>query len=328
MSGKWIVVDSLFDEHRRSVPLMYLESIGVNLVNDVTAILITHWHDDHVAGVGELVQSCPNAVVAMPLVFQSDEFIAFLQSMNSIMENSFRSGVSELFNVFRSLQSRKASPCYCLGRRIIFESRSLGVRFEALSPDDKDVTEFLQAIVKTPTDRPRIPAPDRNEASVASVLEWQDVIALFGGDLENRANSGWTSLISNAWGDRGQANFFKIAHHGSKTGHNEQVWSDILIDDVTSALTPWNRSSKLPTKEDVERICGLTKDAHSAGRPVAFRARKRLSTVEKELISMKIGLWRERSEVGQLRFTRNAGNWEVEYLGKGSGPLYSMLKAQ
>jgi glyoxylase-like metal-dependent hydrolase (beta-lactamase superfamily II) len=56
-NGKWIVIDSCIDPKSRiSLPLLYLNKIGVNVPRDVVIILCTHWHDDHLQGLFQLLE--------------------------------------------------------------------------------------------------------------------------------------------------------------------------------------------------------------------------------------------------------------------------------
>src|SRR3954452_16799293 len=79
-NGQWIVVDSLITKDRIPVALDYLSSIGDEPPISVCAILLTHWHDDHVKGAGEIVRSCRQACVAMPGALVTDEFKRFMKA--------------------------------------------------------------------------------------------------------------------------------------------------------------------------------------------------------------------------------------------------------
>jgi hypothetical protein len=60
---------------------------------------------------------------------------------------------------------------------------------------------------------------------------------------------------------------FKIAHHGSITGHHDRVWSEMLAKSPIAVLTPWTLgASQLPRRTDVDRINGLTAHAYSTSR--------------------------------------------------------------
>ena len=55
-SGRWIVIDSC--KHGTKTPpvaLKYFDRIGVNPAVQVELVLVTHWHDDHIRGLNELL---------------------------------------------------------------------------------------------------------------------------------------------------------------------------------------------------------------------------------------------------------------------------------
>ena len=60
--GNWVIVDSCFDKHREPAALAYLRGLDSDPAESVRLIVATHWHDDHIRGMGELVEVCKNAV--------------------------------------------------------------------------------------------------------------------------------------------------------------------------------------------------------------------------------------------------------------------------
>ncbi|MFT4562823.1 MAG: glyoxylase-like metal-dependent hydrolase (beta-lactamase superfamily II) [Gammaproteobacteria bacterium] len=62
--GIWMIVDSLIARgETEPVAITYLESPGIKPASAVQLITVTHWHDDHVRGLSNIVKRCPNAVV-------------------------------------------------------------------------------------------------------------------------------------------------------------------------------------------------------------------------------------------------------------------------
>ena len=56
----WIVVDSCQSSQNSSpIALDYLRSLNKDPALCVGLIVATHWHDDHIRGLNELVQACP-----------------------------------------------------------------------------------------------------------------------------------------------------------------------------------------------------------------------------------------------------------------------------
>ncbi|TCM27781.1 MBL fold metallo-hydrolase [Novosphingobium sp. ST904] len=331
-NGKWILIDSLLSDAKTPVALDYLEDIGVDL-DCVEAVLLTHWHDDHIAGAAQIVERCVNATVAIPQTLQNDEFLAFVDHVEGGSEE-FGSGVEELRKILAMLDDRRKPPRWSIAQRRIAGGGGAPYEFEALAPSDADMTEFLGSIkrwIQIAAVGGRLPRPERNDASVASVIHTGNRILLFGADLEVRHDhTGWHAVHSDAWNDRGQADFVKIPHHGSKNAHFDPMWAHMCIQDVHAVLTPWNKNQGLPTDEDVKRIMGITPNGFAASRPISRKALKRMSTVDSILRSKNIVIFRDIADVGQVRLrgaTDSDGDWAVACFGVGAAPLADLLAA-
>ena len=74
---RWIVVDSCRDQRSGEVPaLEYLRGIGVDLATEVLAVVATHAHDDHFAGISDIVEACEKAIIVTSQAVVNREFIA------------------------------------------------------------------------------------------------------------------------------------------------------------------------------------------------------------------------------------------------------------
>ena len=61
-NNQWIIIDSCLGMgSKQPSALEYLSSLNVDLANDVRLVLATHYHDDHIAGIGELFEKCKTA---------------------------------------------------------------------------------------------------------------------------------------------------------------------------------------------------------------------------------------------------------------------------
>ena len=56
--GDWLINDSCVDSTGEPVALYYLRRIGVRVEDQVKLIVASHWHDDHVRGLREIVARC------------------------------------------------------------------------------------------------------------------------------------------------------------------------------------------------------------------------------------------------------------------------------
>ena len=60
-NGNWVIVDSCLNNKSSPVALDYLRSLALNPGGVVRLVVATHWHDDHIKGIGKLVEVCDNA---------------------------------------------------------------------------------------------------------------------------------------------------------------------------------------------------------------------------------------------------------------------------
>jgi glyoxylase-like metal-dependent hydrolase (beta-lactamase superfamily II) len=76
--GHWLVVDSCtLRESGRPVALAYLDAIGV-APSSIRWIVATHWHDDHVAGIGAMFQAANEAAFIASSALRGKEFLALV----------------------------------------------------------------------------------------------------------------------------------------------------------------------------------------------------------------------------------------------------------
>lgn len=107
--GNWALVDTC-REISNGIPLnlAYLESIGVDVEVAVKIIIATHWHDDHVDGLSNIIDRCPNARLAFSQALACDEFLSLVQLYgdhlrglsrnNSVRTSLTGNGTPRLFN--------------------------------------------------------------------------------------------------------------------------------------------------------------------------------------------------------------------------------------
>ena len=104
-----------------------------------------------------------------------------------------------------------------------------------------------------------IPAPTANLGSVALWVETPAIKILLGADLEVHKDNqaGWEAVIDSSGRPQGKATIVKIPHHGSKTGHCDRLWDEMITENSIGLLTTYN-SSHLPKPADIERLKVLT----------------------------------------------------------------------
>lgn len=107
-NDNWIVVDSCVDpKSKASLPLEYLKSIGVNVAIDVKAIICTHWHDDHILGISELLSECKNSEFCMARATDKKKFLILVGlDHHKVKNESSASSTKELSRCIEIIEKR------------------------------------------------------------------------------------------------------------------------------------------------------------------------------------------------------------------------------
>lgn len=306
--GQWILVDSCRSAGLNSEPisLTYLKSIGVDPSTAVRLIVATHWHDDHVNGLSDLVEQCTGAQLVFSQALANDEFLELVGSFSDqpIGFDYRKSGVREMGQCFSTVFARKGTQHYrpvlkTSADQKIFRSGSCEVVSLSPSPQaihlsDKEMAATWndlknEAVVRAGGPRPSragIPCPERNHNAVALWVRWGDRRVLLGADLEERGDPllGWQAVLDCNQFPDGHARVFKIAHHGSPNGHLDAVWGQIVSNnDAFAILTAYNRGqTPRPTPTDIQRIAAHVNNIHYTSLPKAT-ANRYPRTVERTL---------------------------------------------
>lgn len=274
--GKWMLVDSCLNPSTGvAASLEYLSSLHVSAESQVGLVIATHWHDDHVQGLGSVVELCASATVVCSSAVCSKEFIVFvLEQENS--KGALGSGLDEFRSVLRTCAMTKRSIVWAKAN-LPLHPRPPGQfpQVIALSPSEDASERTMRALIEsTMNARSSLPrryrAPeDANGASIAAWVHGDDISLLLGADLECSENpeTGWGGLLKHAkpWK---QASAVKIPHHGSAGAHDDAMWSSLLEPDALAILTPWIRGSKrLPTDADLARLVSFSKNVYITALP-------------------------------------------------------------
>lgn len=277
-NNQWCVVDSCTSRGKSlPVAIEYLDGFKNNALGGLGWILATHWHDDHIRGLADLVERAPKAEFYCSVAVRSTEFTTLAATaLGTIQGNS---GIDEFARILGLLgigatakqQKLLATPKWAVeNRRLIHlpkAGRSFDVSVTALSPSDGTIGLALKSIAAL-VPRPgaiqrRIPSPSPNHASVVLWVEAGALRFLLGADLEHTEyeGEGWTAVLQCHEGrhEQTKAGFFKVPHHGSENADNQKVWQNMLGKDPIAVVTPYNGgSTKLPRKTDLERLSQRT----------------------------------------------------------------------
>jgi len=315
--GVWVIVDSCVDPNRVPKALQYLESIGIDPGHSVALIVATHWHDDHIRGIAQLVEVCDTATFCCASVFCEKEFLTLVGALAGRHLSVVGSGVGEMYRVFSHLRGEHAKPTLALANRRIFAHG--GCEIWSLSPDDAVFIDFLQSLnSRAPyagQTKIRFPSLSPNMVAVALWIRVDDVVVLLGSDLEKR---GWVEILQQTARPMDTASAFKVPHHGSANADEPGVWEQMLEPNPVAVLTPWRRGSHaLPRPQDVQRILSHTKNAYATVNiDLASSSRARRDRmVERTISESGVKLRQLSISPGAIRLRRpisSQGRWEVE----------------
>ena len=285
--GQWLIVDSCAsDDEAEPAALSYLRRIGVDHRRGVKYIVATHWHDDHIRGLSQLITACPQADV-----FISDA-LRYETLMSLVLEAAPRpvTNLREMHRAVGTLLERH--PDVGQPYRFLVEDTAVhsalhhpehDVEIWALSPSSMDVVQAWQAIRRLLpgdlVDISAVPKPDENHASIVLHIRVASQCVLLGADREVHTNNGrgWQSVAASA-ARRAlrRSTLLKVPHHGSPNGDSLVIWRDLLEGDRVALLTPFRRGREggRPRTADVTRLCTQTPWTFSTSALAAYGKEK------------------------------------------------------
>ena len=319
--GEWAIVDSCLDSDGRPGVWQYLDDIGVDPAESVVLIVASHWHDDHIRGLANLVQLCPRAKFCCAAALCSEEFLVYVGALEGRHLSSTGSGLREMYSVFSQFEENSTqAPIHAVANRVIYSSETCTV--SSLSPDDSVLQRFLGSIGRLipniGENKTRIRDLSPNEASVALWVDAQEFALLLGADLER---NGWQSILVSEARPAGRASAFKVAHHGSGNAYEQGVWDEMLETNSFAVIAPWRRGRGfLPKIDDAVRILKATQNAWITNADLSFQSKPRHSNkmVEKTLRESGVRmqqLSRGNHMVRLRRMIGSDGQWTVETFG-------------
>ena len=284
----------------------YLKDLGIDPARSVVLVVATHWHDDHIRGMAELVKACGGADFCCAGVLCRKEFLSIVDALEGRRTSTAGSGVREIHDVFSRLTKAASQPRFALANRRIFKHEDCEIW--SLSPNDAAFEKFLSSIGHLAPDegrtRIRIPSLAPNEAAVALWIGIGDMAVLLGSDLEK---PGWIRILESSERPTAMASAFKIPHHGSRSADERKVWKRMLELDTFAVLTPWRKGGRtLPSGADVQRILSFTENAYATAKAGALEStpKRRHSSVDKTIRESGIILRNVAMSPGAVRLRR------------------------
>lgn len=252
---EWIIVDSCKDPHSGKIlGLEYLTTIGVNLETDVKLIVCTHWDDDHIRGISELLAECKNSIFCISAVSDQKKFLQLVSlDFEKLNKLGSMSSTKELMACLQINEKRATPIRRALQDRVLYATSSNGhpVEVLALSPSDESIKLFDYEISRLIAD---FGSPARkliqssNQKSVVLLLKLGRHRAILGADLEVTGSplTGWECILQSCTTIDKKSSYIKISHHGSENGYHVDIWNNLLDSNPQAMLTPWNRNKSLP----------------------------------------------------------------------------------
>lgn len=286
-NGRWVTIDSCIDETSgRPAVLSYLEKLGVDPQTAIDVVIASHWHDDHVRGLKQLFSVATSAHFVCSSALAGSEFLA-LAKLYERPASRIPKGPTELDSCFREVVARSKLSGrqvlkFAMADRVLWEldsssdSATTTVALTSLSPSDemnrRSIMFMVQAMaaIKRGAHENRLVESYPNDVAVALRLDIGKRSILLGSDLEEEGDNlvGWSAVLDGQVARKSKSMAFKVAHHGSLSGHHARVWADLLESNPLSLLTPFRFGKhRIPTSADRARILSLTKRAYISAHP-------------------------------------------------------------
>jgi beta-lactamase superfamily II metal-dependent hydrolase len=344
--NNWLLVDSCVDPFsKKPAATEYLQRIGVDPSEAVKLVVASHWHDDHIRGLGNTLRECENAIFAFSSALKRKEFLTlvFAFGKRSLMDTS---GVNEFYSILKTLKERKETglgiPKFAIADRLIWkkELSPLGVSYDcevySLSPSDESVRLALEEIGRLlPRERePKRRLVDRspNHNAVVLLVRVGELAILMGADLENTTHpgSGWSAIVTSGTRPQGRGCVFKIPHHGSINADHSGVWDEMLIPDPIALLSPFiSGKTRIPTRSDVKRLRSRTSYGYSTADMKDQKPKMAQRVVDKTVNETVKSIRKVNPQLGHIRVRRKAVSsetpWEVT-LFSGAVSVSSLFK--
>ena len=319
--GAWGVVDSCrHPPTNEPAPLAYLERLGVD-TGCVRFVFASHWHDDHIQGLADTLESCADADFGCSQAYTGPEFEALVLEFPKSMKSA---PIQEMRRCFELIENRPPigpvhhTPTRIVERSRVWVSNDGGLSVRALAPTSQAIAHAESDIVSRllPLAKKRLSfgrfTPNRGSIVVVTELPGDSV--LLGGDLEEAGSrgTGWSALIARLQPGHQRSSVFKVPHHGSANAHHDDQWTQLLVSDPISVCTSY-ASSRLPRLLDLRRILSRSASCYIAGTGGEYQPT--LSRAERNAMAQDDVTIERTRQFGHVRIRKRmaaATGWDVE----------------
>lgn len=276
----WMIVDSCTNDDKKPAALNYLVDNGFDPSECVKVIVISHFHNDHIKGLSEIIELCKSSTVWLSSALNTAEFKSYITAISE-PDDKF-SGTREMSKVMShfGMLHRQGRLKYALADRCIYRNQD-GVEVISLSPCDQDVTESNVNFDNLRKITNNVPG-NANSAPLINPNNYSVVLRIFnpkvqhelllGADLEVRKGAGWEAVCDCVLSPKpNKISLFKLPHHGSETGYHERTWLELISQSPQCILTTYN-SSGLPREDMLKKYGERAKKIFCTSKPAHFRS--------------------------------------------------------
>ena len=272
-NDEWIVIDSCqYPISKESLPLKFLKSKGIDLKN-VKLIVCTHWHDDHIRGISEVLEKSPNSIFSFARANDLEKFLQLITiDFEKVEKTTLNSSTKEFNRCLEIIKRRKSIAKKSEVDKLLYSTHWKEIKIEiySFSPSDLSSNIFdieISTLIKDYSAlNKKIISQSPNNRSVVLLLKLGKRNVLLGADLEVGENPrlGWLDIINNSQVIKTseKSGYFKIPHHGSTNGYHHEIWGKLLVEKPLATLTPWNKKDKLPKKEMLTKYKQLASELY------------------------------------------------------------------
>lgn len=299
---KFIVIDSFINSSTSNpIAIDYLNSLNLP-ISSIKEVVLTHWHQDHISGISDILnEASKEAKLVISPIIREQKFNQYIS--RGFAENN--PSTKEFRKVYDFIRDRNGKNVIfaTVDRRIYSNEHEGEAEVYSLSPSDKDLFRFLDKIFLPSSQQATSYCfPSDNLLSIVLLLKYDRDGFLLGSDMEstNSKEDGWGKIVNEYTHSKTKSSVFKVPHHGSITGHLDEIWTTLLQEKPISATTVYNKNGKLPTEEDIERIKALSSKFFVVGnkgkkdKDISLKIKKVMPNTKISTIPQDIGVFRYR----------------------------------
>lgn len=333
-ANNWIIIDSCIDPKTKDcLPLSYLKKKRVNLAEDVKLIVCTHWHDDHIKGMANLLRECKSASFSMAIASDRTKFLQLVQlDYTKLKSESSAVSTLEINECLQIINDDRRKCLLATQDKLLLSETDHSSNYEysvySLSPSDKVLEDYANEISTLIKDygssNKKIIINDPNDKSVVLLIKVNQHSILLGADLEVKNNDkerGWLCILDNSQIVKTLYNkpaLFKLPHHGSITGYHQRIWQELTATNAIAELTSCNHGN-LPRENMICTIFEHTNDIYITSLPKEMRIKKRNFSVTKAISQFNSTVKELAFTYGvvasYIDFTDENSHWHVEVEG-------------